>query len=117
YKDAVPETSLRIWAEEIKSLKGMAVFTDKFDFGKSGSDDTIPKSSRGSKIWSFCFMAEWQKDLLQNNSSIVFLDSTHKTCRGLSKDEEVYLFTLYVKNSVTGKGAPAAFYDDQSCQK
>lgn len=109
YKDAVPETSLRIWAEEIKLLGGMAVFTDQFDFGKLGSDDTIPKSSRGSKIWSFCFMAEWQKGLLQNNSLIVFLDSTHKTCRGLSKDEEVYLFTLYVKNSVTGKGAPAAF--------
>ncbi|KAM9938110.1 hypothetical protein OXX80_002373 [Metschnikowia pulcherrima] len=107
--DMDPERSLRLWGEKIKKRKGMAAFTDAFDFKEKRPAHTYPKASQGGKIWSFCFMSKWQKFLLQQNCSIIFLDSTHKTCRGLNKKEDVYLFTLYVKNQVTGKGAPAAF--------
>ncbi|KAM9911149.1 hypothetical protein OXX69_003804 [Metschnikowia pulcherrima] len=108
-KDLDPEASLRSWAGEITKLKGMAAFTDKFDFKEKRPALTSTQASQGGKIWSFCFMSEWQKVLLQRNCSIVLLDSTRKTCRGLHKGENVYLFTLYVKNHVTRKGAPAAF--------
>ncbi|KAM9903600.1 hypothetical protein OXX79_003259 [Metschnikowia pulcherrima] len=108
-KDLDPEASLRLWAGEITKLKGMAAFTDKFDFREKCPALTSTKASRGGKIWSFCFMSEWQKVLLQQNCSIILLDSTRKTCRGLHEGENVYLFTLYVKNHVTRKGAPAAF--------
>ena len=108
-KDLDPEASLRLWAGEITKLKGMAAFTDKFDFKEKRPALTSTQASQGGKIWSFCFMSEWQKVLLQRNCLIILLDSTRKTCRGLHKGENVYLFTLYVKNHVTRKGAPAAF--------
>lgn len=108
-KDSCREKSLCLWAKDIKALDGMAEFTDQFDFKKKIRAEDAPKTSEGGKIWSFWFMSTWQKDLLHRNSSIIFLDSTHKTCRGLNQREDVYLFTLYVKNAVTGKGAPAAF--------
>lgn len=48
--------------------------------------------------------------LLRDYSAISCLDSTHNTCFSANgKEEKAFLYTLVVKNLVTGKGVPAAF--------
>ena len=50
--------------------------------------------------------------LLHKYSTIVCLDSTHNTCFSVTRggrQEKTFLYTLIVKNRMTGKGAPAAF--------
>lgn len=101
--------SFQILATAIRSSQGFAEYTTRFKSLDLSNDLEDFRSSKNRKVWSFCFMSAWQKDLFSRNSRIIHLDSTHKTCFGLQKDENVYLFTICVKNQVTGAGAPSAF--------
>ncbi|KAM9903929.1 hypothetical protein OXX79_003050 [Metschnikowia pulcherrima] len=103
--------SFEILATSIRSSQGFAEYTTKFKSLDLSNDlgDTNFRSSKSRRVWSFCFMSAWQKDLFSRNARIIHLDSTHKTCYGLEMDENVYLFTICVKNQITGCGAPAAF--------
>lgn len=108
-KHASMINSLIIWSDFIRKNEGFAQYTSKFQsLDEHGILENF-KSSRNKDVWSFCFMSKWQRKLLIENSKIFHLDATHKTCHGLTTDENVYLFTLYVKNQITGCGAPAAF--------
>lgn len=46
---------------------------------------------------------------MKANETFFFMDSTHGTCRGIQQGEKVCLFTLVVKNQITGMGVPVAF--------
>lgn len=96
-------------ARKIQSDGGLAEFTTKFKTLDERNDSSDFKLDDGRDIWSFCFMSNWQRELLRQNSWIIHLDSTHKTCFGLARDEATYLFTILVKDQKTGRGAPVAF--------
>ncbi|KAE8180866.1 hypothetical protein CF335_g9120, partial [Tilletia laevis] len=91
--------SLQKWAVEIEEEGGMAaVKTD------------IP-CAVGEATWAACFMTSWQKQMLlmHGHDSIVSLDATHNTCFGFEHKEKVWLYSLVVRSSITGRGIPAAF--------
>ncbi|KAE8251135.1 hypothetical protein A4X06_0g2797 [Tilletia controversa] len=47
--------------------------------------------------------------LAYGQGSVVCLDSTHNTCFGFEKAEKVWLYTLVVRSTTTGRGIPAGF--------
>lgn len=107
-KNRCIETSLKLWAKELKR-KGMAEFKDESNFVEENPSVKEFKTDQGMKVWSFSLMSNWQKNLLQREGETIYLDSTPITCGGLDKKEKVYLFTIFVNNRITGKECPAAF--------
>ncbi|VDC04562.1 unnamed protein product [Peniophora sp. CBMAI 1063] len=90
--------SLRIWAEELRAKGYSVLFQD------------VSVRADGEESYVFAFASPWQKELLRDYSAISCLDSTHNTCFSANgKEEKAFLYTLVVKNLVTGKGVPAAF--------
>ncbi|CAD6936245.1 unnamed protein product [Tilletia caries] len=91
--------SLHKWAEEVIRENGVAEL--KFDIPCADGEDT----------WAAFFMTSWQIDMLRmhGQDSVVSLDSTHNTCLGFEKAEKVFLYSLVVRSTTTGRGIPVAF--------
>ncbi|QBM89233.1 hypothetical protein METSCH_D02970 [Metschnikowia aff. pulcherrima] len=103
-------------AHDIQSSGGFAEYTTMFKSLDGSHPSKELKNAGGKKVWSFCFMSVWQKEMFSRNSRIIHLDSTHKTCYGLEKSENAYLSTILVKNQTAGSGAPVAFMVSNSGQ-
>lgn len=69
-------------------------------------------SSNGRQGWCCCMIDNWQKRVLLDNKDLIYLDSTHNVCVdwGVQKDNgNVYLYSIVVRDKVTGMGTPCAY--------
>lgn len=99
-KDKGIFSSLKQWGDIITSEGG------RWDFYTSNSS-----TGQGYTEWSYSFMSEYQIETFKNtrNHKICFLDSTHNVGTGITKKDLCQLFTIIIKNSITGLGTPVAF--------
>lgn len=84
-------------------------------FSSGGSFNYIDlkgKAPTAKPGWCCFFFDNWQKSILKDNLLIYYLDSTHNICQDFNQPYMLgwtYLYTIMVRDDVTGMGTPGAY--------
>ncbi|KAA1115313.1 hypothetical protein PGT21_035121 [Puccinia graminis f. sp. tritici] len=94
-RDPNPFQSLALWAQELQA-KSWNCLSDTAD----------------SEQFLFAFQSPWQQRMLrEHGSSMIMLDSTHKSVTNyfLSDGRKISLYSVLIRDPIVGKGVPIAW--------
>ncbi|KAK3805237.1 MAG: hypothetical protein JOS17DRAFT_768795 [Linnemannia elongata] len=101
-KAVSPSYSVKLWLDQIKDEGGKSMFKDE--------------AAQSKDHYLFAWCTRFQLKIMKDNTTIVCMDSTHKTVKSLKPSPEndkvytsAYLFTILVRDRKSQTGIPIAF--------
>lgn len=97
-----PSYSVKLWLDQIKDEGGKSMYKDE--------------AAQDNDRYLFAWCTRFQLKIMKDNTTIVRMDSTHKTVKSLKPSPEddkifnsAYLFTILVRDRKSQTGIPIAF--------